>query len=244
MAQDLAALTNTWMLDPTMFDPTQKSNAYSNYNNAALPYPPSYNSGAGGPVNAATGQPIASFQQWQQQNPGGMVLNNTPAQPQSAAPQSGSPYPPGSAQDLAWQALMAQPAAVQNMQQAASSAASGGNAPGAYYAQGNSGFGSNQYQQQPMVPFQGQQPWQGQGQAQAAPQQTSSWQQPNNWQAALNSLANPGNPVTQGANVPQMTGSQPSGGVNAAFLQQAGGGQNMNQGFLGALRGIQGRPQS
>ena len=31
------------------------------------------------------------------------------------------------------------------MQQAAASQASGGNTPGAYYAQGNSGFGSNQY---------------------------------------------------------------------------------------------------
>ena len=67
-----------------MFDPTQASNQFSNYNNAALPWPPSYNTGAGGPVNAATGQPIQSFQQWQQQNPGGMSINATPAAARAA----------------------------------------------------------------------------------------------------------------------------------------------------------------
>jgi hypothetical protein len=154
MAQDLAALTNTWMLNPYMFDPSQQSNQFSNYNNQALPWPPTYNTGAGGPNNAATGQPIQSFQQWQQQNPGGMTLNSTPSQPgaQSAAP--------------------------------------------------------------------------------------------DNWQASLNALANPGKVTTPGATVPQATGSQPSGGVNQAFLNQAGAGQGMNQNFLSALRAIQARPQS
>ena len=55
MAQNLGQLTDMWMVNPTMFDPSQASNAYSNFNNAALPYPPTYNTGAGGPVNAATG---------------------------------------------------------------------------------------------------------------------------------------------------------------------------------------------
>ena len=37
MAQNLAQLTDMWMVNPTMFDPTQASNQFSNYNNAALP---------------------------------------------------------------------------------------------------------------------------------------------------------------------------------------------------------------
>ena len=83
MASDQSQLTNMMMLNPWMFDPSQMSNQFSNYNNAALPFPPSYNTGAGGPVSAATGQPIQSFQAWQQANPGGTTINNTPAQPQA-----------------------------------------------------------------------------------------------------------------------------------------------------------------
>jgi hypothetical protein len=81
--------------------------------------------------------------------------------------------------------------------------------------------------------------------AQAAPQaaQPQASGPPNNWQAAINALSNPGRVQTMGANVPQVTGYQPSGGVNNAFLQQAGAGQGMNQNFLSALRSIQGRPQ-
>ena len=91
MAQDMSQLTDMMMVNPWMFDPSQQSNQFSNYNNAALPWPPTYNTGAGGPVNAATGQPIQSFQQWQQQNPGGMSINATPAQPApQAQPNSGS----------------------------------------------------------------------------------------------------------------------------------------------------------
>ena len=90
MAQSMQQITDTWMTNPYMFDPTQLSNSYSNYNNAALPWPPTYNTGAaGGPVNAATGQPIQSFQQWQQANPAGMSINSTPAAP--AAPQASTP---------------------------------------------------------------------------------------------------------------------------------------------------------
>ena len=91
MAQDMSQLTDMMMVNPWMFDPSQQSNQFSNYNNAALPWPPSYNTGAGGPVNAATGQPIQSFQQWQAQNPGGMSINATPAQPaQQAQPGNGA----------------------------------------------------------------------------------------------------------------------------------------------------------
>ena len=64
---------------------------------------------------------------------------------------------------------------------------------------------------------------------------------PNNWQAAINALANPGKVTTPGATVPMVTGSQPAGGINQAFLQNAGAGQGMNQNFLSALRAIQNR---
>ena len=66
---------------------------------------------------------------------------------------------------------------------------------------------------------------------------------PNNWQQAINSLANPGNPETMGANVPMVTGGQPAGGVNQAFLNQAQGQPGMNPRFMSALAAIQGRPQ-
>jgi hypothetical protein len=59
-----------------LFDPTQWSNAYSNYNNQALPWPSRY---AGLPTNSM-GQPIAL--------PAGTTLNSAPAQPPAAAPQA------------------------------------------------------------------------------------------------------------------------------------------------------------
>ena len=216
MAQNLAQLTDQWMVNPTMFDPTQASNQFSNYNNAALPWPPTYNTGlAGGPVNAATGKPIQSFQQWQQANPGGMSINSTPAQP-AAAPPAGPAYFGGTGLGM-----------------------NGANP--AIAMPGNPGSGGVPYFPQAM-PYMPNPAYQQRQQApQAAPQAT--WQQPNNWQAAINSLANPGNPTTMGANVPMVTGSQPAGGVNNAFLQQAGAGQGMNQNFLNALRAIQARPQ-
>ena len=213
MAQNLAQLTDQWMVNPTMFDPTQQSNQFSNFNNAALPWPPTYNPGLqGGPVNAATGQPIQSYQQWKQQNPGGLSINSTPAAP--AAPQPQVPqyiYAPGG--------QISGGATARNM------GVSDGNVPGQYIV--NPAYA----QQQQAAP---------QPQPQPQPQASGP---PNNWQAAINSLANPGNPTTMGANVPMQTGSQPAGGVNQAFLQQAGAGQGMNQNFLNALRSIQARPQ-
>jgi hypothetical protein len=79
----------------------------------------------------------------------------------------------------------------------------------------------------------------GSGGQQPQPQQSGP---PNNWQAALSALANPGNPQTMGATVPEAQGFQPSGGVNQAFLQQAQGRPGGNQGFQSALAAIQGRP--
>ena len=74
-------LTDQLMANPWMLDPTQKSNQFSLYNNQRIPFPPTYN---GAPTNAM-GQPIQSFVDWQRQNPGGVSLNNTPAQPAQPA---------------------------------------------------------------------------------------------------------------------------------------------------------------
>src|ERR1700741_2048705 len=93
MALQANPLTDMWMVDPTMFDPTQRSNQFSNYNNAPLPWPPSY---SGAPTDAM-GRPIQSFQAWQQANPGGTTLNNPAAQPQAAPaapPMYGPSNPP------------------------------------------------------------------------------------------------------------------------------------------------------
>jgi hypothetical protein len=59
-----------------LFDPSQWSNAYSNYNNSALPWPSRY---AGLPTDAM-GNPIGL--------PAGTTLNTPPAQP-APAPQQG-----------------------------------------------------------------------------------------------------------------------------------------------------------
>jgi hypothetical protein len=192
-----------------MFEPDQVSNQFSNYNNAAMPWPPSYNPGLqGGPVNAATGQPIQSYQNWAQANPGGMSINNTPAAPQ-AAPQA-SPQAPIR--------MATMPDGM----------------PAGQTSLGRGVIGQSwQRPQQPAQSQAGPAP-------SAAPQQSGP---PNNWMPALNALANPGNPTTQGATVPQVTGYQPSGGVNNAFLQQAQGQPGMNQNFLSALSAIQGRKQ-
>jgi hypothetical protein len=261
MAQDMGLITDTWMTNPYMFDPTQLSNAYSNYNNAALPWPPSYNTGAGGPVNAATGQPIQSFQDWQAANPGGMNINATPTQPQAQAaaapsnPFAGVQIPQGQNTAVAqprgglnpqqWQALTPQQrsAAMGPMSQYASGLAmmpSGNN----FVASGSNPSGSNPQASNALAWMNaggsGFNQMAGQGAPQAG-QQGGAGAPPNNWQAAINALANPGKVQTMGANVPMVTGYQPSGGVNQAFLNQAGAGQGMNQGFLSALRAIQGR---
>ena len=218
-------LTDQLMANPWMLDPTQRSNQFSLYNNQRIPFPPTYN---GAPTNAM-GQPIQSFVDWQQANPGGVSINNTPAQP--AQP------PPGQwGINNAMLNSMGQNAARVTQQ-------GGGPANGsqlsdvinmrgqnnALYGVGLGPGGSVPTQWNTAAPSAAQQGGGGQG----AP--------PNNWQAAINALANPGNPQTMGATVPMQTGSQPAGGVNQAFLQQAGAGQGMNSNFLSALRAIQGR---
>ena len=225
MAQDLSQLTDMMMVNPWMFDPSQQSNQFSNYNNAALPWPPSYNTGAGGPVNAATGQPIQSFQQWQAQNPGGMSINATPAQP--------APQPPNSGQWAMNNAMlnsMGQQASQGGPSQQMNNVVDMRAQNNAMYGVGL-GPGGSVPQPGAVAAQQGG----GQGGGQGAA--------PNNWQAAINALANPGNPTTMGANVPMQTGGQPAGGVNAAFLNQAQGQPGMNPRFMSALAAIQGRPQ-
>jgi hypothetical protein len=258
MAQDMGLITDTWMTQPWMFDPTQLSNAYSNYNNAALPWPPSYNTGAGGPVNAATGQPIQSFQNWQQQNPAGMNINATPTQPQAPAAPSNpfagvqvpqgmntAAYQPRGGLSIAqWQALTPQQriaasgplgevaagvAATPSDSFVASHNNPSGGAPGA--GSMFQGLGAAAFNQMA-----------SQGAPQAGPQ-GGAGAPPNNWQQAINSLANPGKPITQGANVPLVQGYQPSGGINQSFLQQAQGRPGMNANFLSALAALQNRPQ-
>jgi hypothetical protein len=217
MANDPNALTNMWMMNPSMFDPTQQSNQFSQYNNAPMPWPPTYNTGpAGGPVNAATGQPIQSFQDWQKANPGGTTINSTPAAPQQ--------QPDMTAMRNA--ALTGQPGAAL--------------AYGANFAPQGSPPGIQQMYGQNFAAFTPKQNWQAPAAApqQAQPQASAP---PNNWMAAINALANPGKVQTQGATVPMQSGSQPAGGVNQAWLQGIGSGAGMNQNFIGALRGIQGR---
>lgn len=236
MAQDLGAFTNAWMSNPYMFEPSQVSNAFSNFNNAALPWPPSYN---GVPVNAATGKPIQSFLDWQQANPGGVSLNSTPSQPQQQA----APYADGSKYGN-WDAFTSptqnwnnQQAAGNQQRVAAINAANPNDPAGAAFM--NAWMNSTGAQpNNPFIPGMG-----GGGMQMAAPQQPQASGPPNNWQAAINALANPGNPMTQGANVPLATGSQPAGGVNQAWLGGIGMGQGMNQNFVNALRSIQARPQ-
>jgi hypothetical protein len=231
--------TDDWMQDPWgMTDPSQLKNPYSNYAGSAMPWPPTYAEGnMGGPVNAATGQPIQSYQQWKAANPGGMTLNATPAQP--AAPQADQ------LADL--RAQMNQ--GIINSANAMQSNNTGtfgnvntgiANYPGAvdaiqslanYRSAANQAYAAGQNIGMPGA---------GTPSPQAQPQQSGP---PNNWQAALQALANPGNPTTQGATVPMVQGYQPAGGVNQAFLQQAQGRPGMNQNFLSALSAIQGRPQ-
>lgn len=84
---------------------------------------------------------------------------------------------------------------------------------------------------------------QGQGQGQQPQQQSQSPMPtpPNNWQTALHAMADPGKVTTGGATVPLAQSFQPAGGVNQAFLNQAGGGGN--RAFQGALAAIQNRQQ-
>lgn len=206
-------LTNMMMVNPWMFDPSQQSNQFSSYNNRPMPGP-SY---AGAPVNAATGQPIQSFLDWQAQNPGGTTLNQTPAQPAQA---------PMTDPNAGLRAALAGMGGYQGNPSLGAYLAGQGPSPGQARSLAAMGY--------PVPPGPG-----ATGTPSAAPQGAGA--APNNWAAALSALANPGRVTTPGATVPMATGSQPAGGVNQAWLQGIGGGQGMNQNFVNALRAIQSR---
>jgi len=222
-------LTDMWMVDPTMFDPTQRSNQFSLYNNAALPFPPTYGIGGQGPVNAATGKPIASYQA-----PQPVYTPPTPA--------TGSYATPGMTLNSS------NPVDRWNQGMASMAGYTGGDPQQAALLSAQLGLG-------PMYYSGG-----GQQQPTGSPGSPGGWSTPNNWYAALQALSDPtgGQGVqTPGATVPLQQGYQPSGGVNAAFLQQRGwggpgptggpitpqGGGPVNQNFMSALAAIQGRPQ-
>ena len=103
-------LTDQLMANPWMLDPTQKSNQFTIYNNKALPWPPTYN----GVPTDAMGRPIQSFQQWQQQNPGGMTpqLDARPARAGAGAADDARSQPARRSADLRrrepWQRRMGQ----------------------------------------------------------------------------------------------------------------------------------------
>jgi hypothetical protein len=225
-------LTDMWMVNPSMFDPTgwAATDPYSQYQNAALPFPPTYgNPLGGGPVNAATGQPIQSYRAPQP------VYTSWSSTPGTTLNQSGGGY-----------STLLNPGGGQGG--AAQNGWSAGGPPSAWSAFGVPGI----------APAPG---GQVAGQSQGA-QQGGSWSTPNNWYAALQALANPtgGQGVqTPGATVPLQQGYQPAGGVNQAFLQQRGWGgpgptgnapvpmgrgpSPVNNNFMSALAAIQGRPQ-
>ena len=147
---------------------------------------------AAGNPTASFGQAQAAHDAWAAANPApaqGTTLNS---QPQSST--SSGPYQPGSAQGQAWQAMMAQPAAQQNMATAAASAASGGNAPGAYYTRGIAALAPTNMPMQnpPLVPFSSNRRGRGRGQQphQAAP--AASTNPVDMRQAYLDALSNPG----------------------------------------------------
>jgi hypothetical protein len=232
-----------------LFDPTQWSNQFSNYNNQALPWPSQY---VGTPSNAM-GQPI--------QPPMGTTLNSQPAAaaPAAAAQSSSSPFanvqiprgqntalaqPFGGLDKSQWDALTPQQrgpaqAAMQNYQAGLSMAPSdpfvaSHNNPsgfnpqsagaGAMMANGINGW--NQMLSQP--------------QAAAPPAAAPQGQNTMGLNSALSMLANPGHVDTPGATVPQSSAYQPQNSVLQQFLQnwqpaQSGPGSGFQQGFARAL---------
>jgi hypothetical protein len=235
-----------------MFDPTQWSNQFSNYNNQALPWPPQY---VGAPTNA-TGQPI--------QSPMGTTINSQPASaaaPAAAAQSSSSPFanvqipqgqntavaqPRGGLSPTDWQALTPQQrsAASNAMGEYSSGLAmmpSGNN----FVASGSNPSGSNPQASNALA-------WMNRGgadfnqmanQSQAAPPAAApQGQNTMSLNNALSLLANPGHVDTPGATVPQSSAYQPQNSVLQQFLQnwqpaQSGPGSQFQRNFAGGLGG-------
>jgi hypothetical protein len=210
-------------------------NPYTQYK-GLLPIP-----GYRGAPTDASGNPIQSFTDAQaahdawQPPAQGTTLNTNPAaapSPQLSGLSGAWPINPSGAANQSWLNSAQNPAMQARMNPG----------PGAYYAQGPSGFSSNQYEngRVPMTPF-AQAPV-GPSQQPAAAAAASTPSNPIDMrQAYLDALANPGKVTTQGATVPQAAPlGQPS--VLNSFLAThapgpaapAGGGYS-NAGFFDTL---------
>ena len=194
-----------------LFSPDQWLNQFSNFNNAALPWPSSY---AGMPTNAM-GQPI--------QPPPGMTLNSSPqpAAPQPAAPQN-SPY-----------AIAKGNPAIDAGNQAAGLDALGSMRPtgnGSYAA----GPGTPPGFWQAQAAMQGQGQGQGQQQQPAAP---NSWQNTMAMLANPGKVTTPGATVPATASAQPGPGSLQAFLQNWKPAQ-SGPGSGFQQGFGNALKGM------
>ena len=232
-----------------LFSPDQWLNQFSNFNNAALPWPSSY---VGTPTDAM-GKPI--------QPPPGMTLNSPPAAPpQAAAPQvpqflqtAGGTISGGStARNMGVSdgnvpgGYVVNPAYVQQQQQAAgapSTASAGQGGGGMTMQQMLASFTPIQQQWWAGAPAsEKQQAMNTYGVGAAAPQ-AAPQAAPNSWQNTMAMLANPGKVTTPGATVPAGPSAQPSSGALQAFLQnykptQSGPGSQFQQGFANTLKGM------
>jgi hypothetical protein len=231
-----------------MFDPTQWSNQFSNFNNQALPWPSQY---VGTPSNAM-GQPI--------QPPMGTTINSQPAvaAPAAAAQPSSSPFanvqiprgqntavaqPFGGLDRAQWQALPPQQLAVASNARDEYQAGLAGTPSDPFVASHNNPSGFN-----PQVTAGARMGLAGdawnqmlsQPQAAAPPAAAPQGQNTMGLNSALSMLANPGHVDTPGATVPQSSAYQPQNSVLQQFLQnwqpaQSGPGSGFQQGFARAL---------
>lgn len=201
----------------SLFDPSQWSNPYSNYQNQALPYGAS--SYAGWPTDAL-GNPI--------QAPPGMTLNQSPAQPQ--APAAANPNQ-GAMNNALINAMASQ----------LTPAAGGGfTNPNAAGLLGNIIAARQQNNQ-----MYGQGGQAASAPAASAPASTVPNNPAGLTNAQYMALrANPGYVQTPGATVPQsQTQYQPSSGALQAFMQnfkpaQSGNSAQFQQGFASALKNL------
>lgn len=206
--------TPTFQSNPyASFDPSQWSNPYSLYQNSALPWPSSY---VGMPTNAM-GQPIAA--------PQGMTLNSTP---QQAAP--------AAAQPAANNGAFSPEQAMRILQGTGQWGISPGTGPG-------QGGVNNQAALDRLSQLTAGYRPQAQAAQPAAQPAGQGGGSTMDYNTVLAMLANPGNPVTPGATVPQ-GGSSPMGpGVMQQFMAnwspaQSGPGSGFQQGFYKALKGM------
>ena len=204
-----------------LFSPDQWLNQFSNFNNAALPWPSSY---AGMPTDAM-GNPI--------QPPPGMTINSAPQAPAAPAqPQASQGYasampvlqgmPAASNAAANSNPMMAQLAGWQALQYP--QLAKNGNMFGDSYLNMISGQGG------------------GQTAASSAPAASAGASGPT-YPQILSMLANPGKVNTPGATVPETASVQPGSANLQSFLKnwqpaQSGPGSGFQQNFSTALKGM------